>query len=408
MQFFKNPSILLAKVSAAVVGGCLLLGATAAAVAQDPGQIPPTAPPVADTPPGAIYQPAFVEEDEAFSLNSLMGDDRPFDIGGWTQFGYHNRSTGVFNTHPHRVNLHQQWLYIQRVADGSNGWDFGFRFDALYGVDAQNTQAFGNPPGTYDFMNGFDHGIYGWAFPQAYAEAAMGDLSIKAGHFFTPLGYEVVAAPDNFFYSHAFTHNFNEPFTHTGVLGTYQVNDLVTAYGGWTAGWDTGFERFNDGDNSDGSNFIGGFSMGLTDNLTAVYLTTIGDLGFIGEGYTHSIVIDAALSDDLQYVLSTDLVEVNGAPGTGTNHRFGWANYLFYTVNDMLKAGVRAEWFKSGGNNLYEITTGVNILPMSNFIIRPEVRWQFGDSDGDERFFNNTFGIPTGGTFFGIDAILTY
>ena len=48
-------------------------------------------------------------------------------------------------------------------------------------------------------MNNFDHGIYGFALPQVYGEVAMGDLSVKMGHFFTIIGYEVVTAPDNFF-----------------------------------------------------------------------------------------------------------------------------------------------------------------------------------------------------------------
>ncbi len=45
----------------------------------------------------------------------------------------------------------------------------------------------------------------------------------------------------------------SEPFTHTGVLGTYTGNDDVTLYGGWTLGWDTGFDQFDGG-----SNFLGG------------------------------------------------------------------------------------------------------------------------------------------------------
>ena len=64
--------------------------------------------------------------------------------------------------------------------------------------------------------------------------ARAGDLSIKAGHFFTLIGYEVVGATGNFFYSHAFTMNNSEPFTHTGVLGTYDLGDGYTSYFGWT------------------------------------------------------------------------------------------------------------------------------------------------------------------------------
>ena len=362
---------------------------------------------------------------EDFTLQSMIADPPEegcpdpmggIKVGGWTQFGYHNASNGVFNTHPDRVNLHQQWLYVEKVADGSKGFDWGFRGDVMYGVDAANTQAFGSQPGTWDFQNGFDHGIYGWALPQLYAEFAYGDLSVKAGHFFTIIGYEVVTAPDNFFYSHAFTMNFNEPFTHTGVLATYKVNDGVTVYGGWTAGWDTGFDDFNDGDNSDGSNFLGGVTLQLTDNMSATWALTAGDLGWKGEGYSHSVVVDYQITEKINYVFQSDLVETNSAPG---NHSWSWNNYLFYTINDTFKAGMRMEWWKVSSRTMTAFTAGVNIRPTKNFVIRPEIRWQTGDTDNDEAFFGpglnrggqtlGGFGIPVNpGTIIGVDAILTY
>jgi hypothetical protein len=63
-------------------------------------------------------------------------------------------------------------------------------------------------------------------------------LSIKVGHFYTTIGYEVVTAPDNFFYSHAYTMQYVESFTHTGVLASYSVSDSVSKTGGITRGWD--------------------------------------------------------------------------------------------------------------------------------------------------------------------------
>ena len=74
------------------------------------------------------------------------------------------------------------------------------------------------------------------AIPQLYVEAGYGDLSVKAGHFYTIIGYEVVQATGNFFYSHAYTFNFSEPFTHTGVLATYNASDDVTDLG-WLHAW---------------------------------------------------------------------------------------------------------------------------------------------------------------------------
>ena len=242
----------------------------------------------------------------------------------------------------------------------------------MYGVDAADTQAFGNNPGNWDFQNGFDHGIYGWAFPQAYLEAAYGDFSVIGGHFFTLLGYEVVTAPDNFFFSHAFTMYNSEAFTHTGVLGTYSASDNVTLYGGWTAGWDTGFDQFDGG-----SNFLGGVSVGIGDDVTFTYITTAGDFGAIGSGYSHSVVIDMAFTDELNYIVQSDLLHtdqgnfhdpMSNFVGTTTN-TIGLNQYLIYTLSDKLGVGGRAEWWKADGVSYYEITGGVNIRPCANFVL---------------------------------------
>ncbi len=387
MTFFNKPGQLFAKFGAAVLGGCMMLAPSNQAMAQE----------------------ECAPSDDTFSLNSLCGEDRLFDMGGWTQIGYHSKSNGVFNAHPRNFNLHQQYLWIEKVADGSEGLDFGFRFDAIYGVDGPNTQAFGNPFGTYDFDDSFNHGAYGWALPQMYGEVAMGDLSVKVGHFYTIIGYETVTAPDNFFYSHAFTFNFNEPFTHTGVLGTYNVSDNVTAYGGWTLGWDTGFEDNNDGDQSDGSNFIGGLSVSLNDSMTATYATVVGDFGLIGEGYMQSFVLDVQLMEDLNYIFQNDWLHTN-TPGKDMQNgvdSYSFNQYLIYNISDELAAGARGEIWTVDKSTIYQATLGVNIKPQSNIIIRPEVRWQFGN-DADESFFRNNLGIPTGDTIFGVDAILTY
>ncbi|MGD9854919.1 MAG: outer membrane beta-barrel protein [Planctomycetaceae bacterium] len=331
--------------------------------------------------------------------NSVLGEDSDIDIGGWTQFGYHNESDGVFNTHPDHVDLQQGYLYLEKVADGSEGVDFGGRLDVMYGTDAQNTQAFGNRPGNWDFMNGFDHGVYGWALPQAYLEAAYGDWSVKAGHFYTLMGYELVTAPGNFFYSHAFTHNFGEAFTHTGAVATYAASDDVTLYGGWTLGWDTGFDQFNDG-----SNFLGGASVAATDDVTVTYIVTAGNLGWLGDGYAHTLVADWVINDEWEYIFQSDYVGTD-AIGGGHFDTIGVNQYLFYTISDKVKAGGRAEWWKAHGVSYYEMSLGVNVLPTANFRIRPEIRYQWAPGTTTA---TNPFGITVDETIFGIDAILIF
>ncbi len=325
------------------------------------------------------------------------------EIGGWIQMGYHDgvvpngvtrNDAGSFNNHPHRLQMHQGWLYAEKVADGSEGLDFGFRADVMYGVDAADTQAFGNPPGSWDYLNGFDHGENGFAIPQLYGEVAMGDLSVKVGHFYTLIGYEVVTAPDNFFYSHALTMFNSEPFTHTGALATYSASDDTSIYAGWTTGWDTGFDQLNGG-----SSFLGGFSTSVAENVTFTYIATAGEFGFRGNGYSHSLLFDVAVTDDLNYILQSDLVDTNSpaaGPFAAPGEDVGINQYLLYTVDDKVKVGTRVEWWKRDGNSQYAATFGVNVKPMENLVIRPEWRYDWAAP-----------GLGTEPTF-GVDAILTF
>jgi hypothetical protein len=337
------------------------------------------------------------------AIAAQTGYEPCIGIGGWYQTGYHNQNNTLgFNRHEDSYNLHQAWLYFEKVADGSEGFDWGFRADVMYGVDGADTQAFGNNPGAYDFMNGFDHGRYAWALPQMYAEVAMGDLSVKVGHFFTTIGYEVVPAPDNFFYSHAFTMYNSEPFTHTGALATYSAGDNVTLYGGYVLGWDTGFDR-----RSDGSSFLGGFSVNMGEDVTFTYMSIYGDFGArsadafgtladYDNGYMQSIVLDMQLTDKLEYVFQTDYLSnrINldataGGPARVDDYAVGVNQYLFYNINDWLAAGVRGEWWRArpvfagtaAGNidpvSMYEVTTGLNVKPNPNLTIRPEIRYQW-------------------------------
>ena len=47
----------------------------------------------------------------------------------------------------------------------------------------------------------------------------------------------------------------------------------------------------------------------LNDNVKYTYLCTAGDLGWRGDGYSHSNVVDFTLSSKWQYVLQSDLLD---------------------------------------------------------------------------------------------------
>jgi hypothetical protein len=358
----------------------------------------------------------FNEDAEAFSASTAfwdaLGYESTLNFGGWTQFGWHDKSDGVFNTKPNDLQAQQVNLYLEKIADGSEGLDWGGRMDVMYGTDAPNTQSFGNLPGHFDYdptspaFWANRNAQYGWAIPQLYAELAYDKLSVKLGHFYTLLGYQVVPATGNFFYSIPYTFNFSEAFTHTGALATYKASDDVTLYGGWTLGWDTGFNQQNGG-----SSWLGGSSLKLTDEMTLIYISTAGNLGWIGNGYTHSIVLDYVINDKWEYVFQSDLVEVNSPAGsvnifTGANQTnydtIGVNQYLFYTLMTGVKAGGRMEWWKADGISFYEAAVGVNVTPLPNLRIRPEVRhnWCPNDALIGTPYANETIGA--------VDFIITF
>jgi hypothetical protein len=347
---------------------------------------------------------------------------RGYKVGGWFQIGYHTQGvrydpavaadgTGMFNNYPNVVQLHQAWAFLEKECDtGGCGWDWGFRLDYVYGTDGPDTQAFGGPPPNWD--NPWDAGnYYGHAIPQAYVDLAYNNLKARLGHFYTIMGYEVVPATGNFFYSHAFTMVNAEPFTHTGLLLEYALGERITLWGGWTQGWDTGF--WNNG----GDMFLGGFSVDVTDNISATYTTSVGDFGngaggSDSYGYAHSIVLDMQLTERLNYVVQTDYVDNDLLLVSGPNvydKKWSIVNYLFYDITECIAAGVRYEYYEdeSDGilqppndpaNHVNAITAGLNIKPHANVVIRPEVR--FEDYDPGALRWDQTL--------FGIDTVITY
>ncbi len=313
------------------------------------------------------------------------------EIGGWTSLGYHNRNILPFNDRKAEANLHQQWLYFDKQAGVTSNW--GYRADVMYGIDAQNTQAFGNGPtgAPTGWDNSWDYGSYGFALPQLYLQYNNNLWDVKIGKFFSPYGYEVVAAPQNFFYSHSYTMNFIKPFTMTGVLGERHLTDTTSAILGVTSGWDTGFDR-NDG----GFNLITGLRRQLNDSMRLALTSSIGDTGYRDSGIMNSGVLQMKLSDKVDYVFQADVLNLQN------NNEFGFVQYLFREVSPCLKLGTRLEWWKSDQlfadtKSTYEFTMGANYRANSNLTLRPELRFDWGAA-----------AIDPGTPIVGIDAVLTY
>ena len=214
--------------------------------------------------------------------------------------------------------------------------------------------------------------------------------------------------------------NYGEPFTHTGVLAEYNVSEATTFWGGYTFGWDSGFDN-----QSDAHTFLGGISISCCDSWTLTWAVNAGNFGDGGGApgssanngsiYMNSFVFDWNISDDWNYVFQHDL-GANTGLGLGDNEWYGINQYLFYTLNDCWQLGFRFEWFgdsdgaRVAGNtsgafdaNYYAATIGMNWTPNPNLRIRPEIRFDW--SDGPDAFAGgNSQDIET----FAFDAILTF
>jgi hypothetical protein len=341
--------------------------------------------------------------------------------GGFIDVGTYTQNTGLsahdgdqldIHDYPGRFQLSQAYFDVEKKAKtDSCCCDWGYRWDVVYGTEAFAAQAFGNQNNGWD--KDWDHGAYAWAMPQAYVELGWNDWDIKMGHFYTPMGYEVFPANGNFFYSRSLAWFNSEPITHTGAVGTYAANKCTTYTVGWTTGWDTAFDAFDGG-----NDFMGGISQKLNDNVTLTYLFMVGNFGFRSDGefgFEHCLVLDAKLSKKWEYVLTNDLVETDGSFGgngaADNGEDYGVTNYFFYTINDCWKMGTRLEWWKSNqvtgqDTSFYEVTYGFNYKYNANWIVRPEVRYDWTPSNRTVADTQDTNSYDK--VIFGIDAICSY
>ena len=389
---------------------------------------------------------------EASGLLETVGDPNESEfmknmglkVGGWINAGI---STN-FNSSPGRFNgtttfgdrsgepqLNQFYLYLQRAVNTSgDSWDIGGRFDFMFGTDAVYTQAYGSPRGHWD-LNLIKSGerFYDMAFPQAYVElfAPFGNgLTAKIGHFYTPIGNEVVTAPDNFFYSHAYTMQYGEPFTHTGVLLSYPIDSNFTLmgggvtgsdYGGWDGAWDKGLGNWA---------FLGGLSWTSDDKGSSVTLTSTS--GEISEHDSnnwsiYSLVAKHDIMTGLHYTFQHDHGWANKVVAGKDAEWYGINQYLTYDIQDDLAVGLRAEWFRDDDGyrvfspartlgalpaaSYYAVTAGLNWKPMKWLTVRPNVRYDW--SDKADAFNNGGASVNYAGNrkdqfLFSTDVVLMF
>ena len=370
-------------------------------------------------------------------------DSANITVGGYLEGGFTastSRPPGsfitgrVFDTRHEHVVLDQWNFFFDRPVDYAKAAqnhtiDIGGHLDLIYGFDSGLIHSNGlfDNPATLGVTKGFYAGRSDpenqFDINQAYVDVALpigSGLRVRVGKFVTLLGEEVINPTGNALYSHSYLFGFAIPFTHTGVMGEYKLNDDWLIDAGMTRGWNQSIN-----DNNGNPDFLGGvtYTPQETDFLKKwkfIANLSEGPQATRDNGDWWTVI-------DLQayYTVNDKLsVSVNGDYGDAPHglapksaQWWGLAGYAAYILNPMFTLNGRLEWYEdnngftlgTGGRlNVYEATVGTAIKPFptdnlgQNLVIRPEVRFDYAD----KKFFDA--GTDHYQFTFGIDAYFTY
>jgi hypothetical protein len=406
------------RLAASLAAGALL-SCAGLVVAAEPQQF--------NSPPNStlsLDRPLYLAEQKAADT-SLMGladragfgsvlAEHKLTIGGWVEGGWtYNFNDPAFNINVGRgfdfenqdPTLHQLVVFVDKGVD-SKKFDIGGRIEFMWGGDARLIHS----NGLFDHYGVNDGPDEQFDLTQAYVDVNLpvgSGLKLRAGKFVTIMGYEYINPNSNPLYSHSFLFNFAIPFTHTGILGFYNLNDQFQLIGGITRGWEQSLE-----DNNDAIDGLGGVVWTISKSTSLTVNLSVGPER-AGNNDDMRYLVDATLShkvgDNLTLAVNGDYGwEENGGSDGSDGQWWGIAGYASFIINDNFAVNGRIEFFDDDdgarglGTSVFEATVGLDIKPLvkernwSSLRIRPEVRWDVADDsifDGGDDDNQFTFGV---------------
>ncbi|MGE5611040.1 MAG: porin [Bacillota bacterium] len=317
----------------------------------------------------------------------------------WNTSGASKNFGRLFDSQNNRGQLDQLDLTVERTVDPSKKqFDIGGRMEWIYGSDA----GFIHSNGLFDYYDSPTDPGNQVDLNQLYVDFAIpvgNGLRLRAGKFVTPMGWETINPTTNALFSHSYLFNWAIPFTHTGVVATYQLNQNWSVEGGVFRGWDQSLD-----DNNGAPSYQ--FKLG--------YTSTDKKLGVIGQFVTgpeqpddtgnfttvFDFQVSYALTDALTIGANADIGGASSAASDeDTAYWYGIAGYVGYKLSDQFTLNGRGEWFRDDdgvrigvAGNYYEVTLGLTVTPfpkdnvLRNFFFRPEFRADFSD----EPVFNDS------------------
>jgi hypothetical protein len=386
---------------------------------------------------GLVSLPTVSQADEKITLSPINSAVSSTVLSGYVDTSMHwNLGTGngnvpgfAYNTSSKQdgFNLNAVKLALEKPLD-ENQWSAGYKAEVLFGPNAAIL-------GTLPNLNSTAVNSQ-LAIKQAYVNlrAPLGNgLDIKVGVFDTIIGYESTDGPNNPNYTRSYGYTI-EPTTHTGVLGTYQLNDMF----GFSAGVANSFgpavggSGYNSGTSSSTDRAFYSRAESYKTYMGSVAFKAPASLGFLEGSTLYAGVINGFNSGSVSsggahqtswYVGGTIATPLKGlklgasydyaeTPGYGTSEVYGHAMaaalYASFQATEKLSLHARAEYASHTGDAVTPSSTG-QVFPgrvfaytgtiqydlWKNVLSRLEVRW---DHSGDGSYVFGGAG-PTAPTF---------
>jgi hypothetical protein len=219
-------------------------------------------------------------------------------------------------------------------------------------------------------------------------------LTLKAGKWATPIGYEVYENPKNLNFSRSFLYTLGTPYFHTGLLATYPITKWFSVTAGFTNGWDNA-------DNNNGHlRPIGAFAFTPTDKLSATVSWLAGpeqNRDQMRDGVNKRWVVDTTILytgiERWTFAVNFDFAGEENDPllvGTRRDADSRWggiAGYAAYDWTKALRTALRLEYFADpqgmrssetsvpGANvDLWEVTATLEYMIWRGLVARLEYR----------------------------------
>lgn len=309
---------------------------------------------------------------------------------------------------PHKAdgfNLNVVQLSLSKPLDESE-WASGYKVDLWFGPDANSlgSQSI-NSSGAGDL-----------AIRQAYValRTPVGNgIDWKIGVFDTVVGYETLESGNNPNYTHSYGFTI-EPTTHTGLLGTYRINDVFSVSAGIANTFGPSIDERGHGP------YKGGVVNGPTTAesyktyMGSIALTAPDDWGWAAGSTLYAGIINGFNSGaaDTQTSFYAGLTLNTPVSGLKVGLAYDWLNahnydsdsdsiwtigaYASYQATEKLSFHGRAEYLNGEAQpddvELYALTGTVQYDLWQNVITRLEIRWDHCSSGPND---NGVFGGNT-------------